>query len=97
MDDLNEQHSKRLTDRIEDELLSTQLSHFVDRLLSNTENILMFVYENERKNLFYGWGNTIGIHIYPPVFDRHPFTDDSGKHIVSGNGLSNIKPLTGEV
>ena len=55
------------------------------------DNLVFYVYQNERQNVFYGWGREIGIFLFPP-FDRQPLSDDAGKHTV--NGLSNIKTLS---
>jgi hypothetical protein len=76
---------------IVEELTSTQLGCFLDMESSTIDNLVFYVYQNERQNVFYGWGREIGIFLFPP-FDRQPLSDDAGKHTV--NGLSNIKTLS---
>jgi hypothetical protein len=63
---------------IVEELQASQLIPYVDEINSDVDSIVLKIYENERMNLLYGWGSTLGVHLFPNLFDRHPYTDDLG-------------------
>jgi hypothetical protein len=77
---------------VDESLESMQLWPFVDVSQSRVETIVVCVYENECRHLFYGWGNAVGIHSFPP-FDRFPYTDVTGNF--RQNSLSSIRPIPG--
>jgi hypothetical protein len=77
---------------VDEALDSQQLWPFVDRATSRLDAIVIAVYENECRHLFYGWGNAVGIHSFPP-FDRFPYSDDTGAY--RQNSLSSIRPIPG--
>ena len=85
----------QLPTSVEQELESMQLSYFVNRSLSTVNTIVIALFENERNHFVYGWGSSVGIHLHPPVFDRYPYSDDSGNHFVPSR--SGIDPIRGKL
>ena len=66
---------------IEDLKLKGLLSFVVFEQSTNSAITLM-VYDNEKyRPIVREWGSAVGIHIFPPL-DRHPFSDDLGKHSI---------------
>ena len=52
----NDRKKKALLASLEEELLSTQLGQFLDQDLSTIDNLVFAVFQNEKRNLLYGWG-----------------------------------------
>jgi hypothetical protein len=69
----------RLPFQIVEELKTKNLYPFIVPEESSCNKIALVIYENQKyRSIIGAWGNVVGVHLFPRIGDRRPYSNESG-------------------